>query len=507
MPFVARTRAAIRDSLLADWSARYTANSRALDVSVGSDAYMEAEAIAVELELFEAQGSALDREILPDQATYTLPRHGFVEGITQIPAVAAVLPITITGTALGSVTFTGRTVVSSSGIVYAVSANADGTGSSITLDGGGLGSAYATAQTKGATGNLPSGAILTWASAPTNASPTVTTSAVPQTTGADTESQAEYAARIIAHRQERPAGGNRADWQAWVTAPLAAGSDACVYPLLHPTYGTGTPGAVTVVALGPPQGTSTTNTRIVGGGSLTTIAGYIEGTNDVLGELTPLTGVQLRPVTMASGDYSIEAATPDSQDVELQCVFGSAYAPPWTYNAGYVAVAGSTQLIILIATDLTGIFVAGTKLLANLGTSNARGGYTIATVASSTYSAPNTHVTVTVGDLSVAPVTGSIIIPAPPNWAQMQAAVFDYFDALGPGDTSPACRWPSEEVRLRSKVYKSALAASVVQSIDNNGRVVCGVQGVLSASTVTPGSDVTPAAKHIVTLGVLSVHV
>ena len=79
-------------------------------------------------------------------------------------------------------------------------------------------------------------------------------------------------------------------------------------------------------------------------------------------------------------------------------------------------------------------------------------------------------------------------------WNDFRTAVLAYFDALGPGDTSPASRWPTEDQQGRATVYRTALAAAAI-----------GVGGVLSATTTTPASDVPPAAKRVITLGTFTV--
>ena len=72
--------------------------------------------------------------------------------------------------------------------------------------------------------------------------------------------------------------------------------------------------------------------------------------------------------------------------------------------------------------------------------------------------------------------------------------MFEYFDSLGPGDTSPPRRFPSEDNGNRSTVYRSALVAAAMST-----------PGVLSASVTTPGTDVAAAQKQVVTLGTLLV--
>ncbi len=499
MAFDARTRDEIRDSYLTDLAARYAERGKTVDVSRFSHEWMRAEALATIVSLFEYQASKLDKEILPDQASYTLNRHGEVEGMPRDAAVSAVLEVAVTGTPSATLTLTGTTMTATDGVTeYTISENADGTGTSVALDGSGNGTVYATAVEAGEDSNLPDGSILAWSSPPTGANPTgeVTDTTVD---GADEESDADYAARIIARRQERPASGNRADWKDWVEAVTGV-TTAVVYPLLHPTYGTDTLGAVTVLALGPVQGDSADNTRIVSGALLTTIAGYIEGDNDVDGDAVT-DGTQLRPVTIKADAYTIEAATEEVEDVELTIVLASAYAAPWTYNAAYLVLASPapTTTSFALAGDLTAVLQPGASVLSilvNVGTGDYRGGYYQVTPTSVSYNLIANKTTVSVPALPAAPPSGFAILPGLSNWSSIRTAVLDYFDSLGPGDTSPACRWPSEETTLRATLYRSALAGDVTD-----------VAGVLSCTVTDPAANVTPAEKAIVTLGVLSAHV
>ena len=105
------------------------------------------------------------------------------------------------------------------------------------------------------------------------------------------------------------------------------------------------------------------------------------------------------------------------------------------------------------------------------------------------------------------------LYPCPPNWETIRASVFAHFDALGPGDTTPASRWPSEATEARATLYRTGLAAEVITGIPVVTTVTTAAttttgtpaSGVLSCTVTTPVADVTPAAKTVVTLGTLIV--
>lgn len=488
MAFSPRARATIRDSLLADWAARYLAAGKALLTIPGSDAYMFADALAVELEALEAQASQLTLEILPDKASEEfVERHANVQGVARTAAIKAVLVARVTGTPSTFINFGTSVLTSTAGLRYAPNS----TGS--TTNGSGYVDVAFTCTTAGAAGNLPAGTTLTWSSTPGGAGATAVVQSA-SVTGADQESVSAWAARIIARLQERPASGNRSDVRDWIEATDAA-LEAYVYPLLHDTLGVNTPGSWSAVALGPAQGDSVTDTRVIGGtpgAVLAAIEGYVEGTYDKGGAATS-SGTQLRAVTLPPDNYRVRAASVASQDVDATLVVAASQAFPW---AGTMTVHGSSTSSSLVVTgDHTA--KAGSQALVFVGTSLIRGGYQVITLPSGSFAAGNTTFAV-----AMLGTPSAAVYPAPPNWSQLRLAAFAYFDNLGPGDTSPASRWPAEETKGRATLYRAALQSALI----NGYGASYPVTGVLSASVGTPVADVTPAAKTLVTLGTFLVH-
>lgn len=533
MAFAPRTRATIRGSILADWAARYQALTPAqvLLTVPGSDAYMWADALAVELELFENQALAQTRAVLPDQAdTASLDRHGGVDGVAREAATAATLQVEIHGTPAAVVTF-GASVLTYNGVSYGAFQAPLGTfPASVVIDGGGNATVYCTATTTGVATTLAPGTVLQWSSTPAGATATADVVAI-QAAGQETESDGAYAARIILRRQSRPASGNRSDWQAWVEA-YSGVDQAYVYPLLQPPAaypGAGTVGVlgcVTVLAFGPiatgddglQTGDAVPNTRILGtaGSSLaSTVGAYIEGTLTAEGDATSA-GTQLRPVTMSTGDYSVEVPSTTTQNVELQCTWSTATTPPWAYNAAYTVAASVDGSSFSITGNVEAVLKpAGTPLpilvkILNAAATVVRGDYHLVTPTTVVFNGGSGNTDLTLGEAfpgGAEAVVASVVLPAPTNWQAIRLATFAYFDTLGPGDTSPASRWPSDDERGRATLYKSALTGSVVQRLDPNGALLSGVRGVLSATSVAPAADTTPAAKTLLVLGTLAAHV
>jgi hypothetical protein len=263
-------------------------------------------------------------------------------------------------------------------------------------------------------------------------------------------------------------------------------------PVAFPGAGTpSTPGTLTVVATGPAQGDDVTNTRIVptddasartAGAELTRIQEFIEGTRLPDGtDVSANPNDALRPVPVAVGNYCVQAIATVSQPVLLTVVVSAANDVQWS---GTMTVVSATSTTLVVSGDQTA--QSNKRALVALGEANRRGSYKLFTLGTGVYSSPNT--TFAMADDDIATATGTVY-PGVANFEAIRAAVLAYFDTLGPGDTSPASRWPSEDDGARASVYRTALAAAAI-----------GAEGVLSCTTATPSSDVTPAAKTVVTL-------
>lgn len=497
MAFVGRTRDEIRDEMLTQWASLYTAQGRSLLTVQGSYAYLLASALAVQLEALESQAEQVARDILPDQAeTDALNRFGYVYGIARLAGTRATATVTVTGPSTGNITIpAGTQMVYSDGTVY------DVTSSSVTLIGGTpTGTINVRAAVAGAAGSRAVADVLTFVSAPSGLNTTGTVATVSD--GSDAEGDAHYADRIISRMRERPASGNRADWLAWVldyTGTTIEG--AYVYPLLSPPAaypGAGTPdtlGCVTVVAVGPAQGDSTTNTRVVpyddavrtAGAQLVNVTEYLLGQRAADGTDLPLDdGDRLPPVTMSPDNFSIEAISETSAaDVLMVCVMPRTAPFEWT---GSYAVHGSSTTTSLVVTG-NASSLAGKRALVLVGTAYARGGYVQIVLPTGTYNGGTGRTTFALTDALAATPSGNVY-PGTTLWDQIRTNVFAYFDALAPGDTSPASRWPPEASAV---MYRSALAAAVVNA------------GALSASVSLPVADQTPSVKQVVVLGQLLV--
>ena len=508
MAFTPRTRAQIAAEFLAYWSANYAAATppRVLLTASGSDADLEAQVVGVELEGLEAVAAQVALDILPDQASPdSLERFSYVYNVPRRTGAASQLVIEVTGAA-ATTTYpipSGTQVAASSGVLF------DVIDTSVTTDAFLAAPMLVRAANPGTSGNLADGDTVTFTVAPSGLSPTGTVAST-TSEGTDAEDNASLAQRVIEKMQERPASGNRADWREWVRSytgtPIV---EAYVYPLLQPPAtppGAGTesiPGCVTVVAVGPAQGSNATNTRLVPsvnvrtpGGPLLEVIDYLNGTRDASGAAT-LTGNRLPPVTMVYGDWTVEAFNTQTQNIVVAITPTASNAFPFASNPALDASSDATHVIVSGNYGAGGIEnLSGLSALVYVDidplANGVRGGYVRVTLGTGTYDGGTLLTTFPVTGLPRSPITPSFLWAAPPCWAAFQATVFDYFDGLGPGDTTTPARWPTQDVSGRATVYRSALAGRVTE-----------VAGVLSASVTTPAVNVTPAQKTVVTLGTL----
>lgn len=500
MSIEVRTIAAVRDTLLGYWSAEYAANGETLLTSQGSDAYLLAGMIAVVQNACDVQAAQVAKDIFPDTASdEAISRYGYVYGVAQRPGVAARLTVDVTGTPSTVVTIPAGSQLSwTDGTLYGV------TSTSVTLDVAGDGTINVTCTTVGVAGSRTVAEVLTWQSAPAGLDPTGTVASV-TTSGEEAEGYQAWAQRIIGRLRERPASGNRADWKAWVEAYTALDiTDVYVYPLLEPPAaypGTGTVGVlgcVTVVAVGPAQGDSPTNTRILNGGTppggleLTEVKEYINGTRTATGEPTAV-GTQLKPVTMSLGDISIEAISTTDVNVTVALTVTDACAFPFTSTPVIDGTSTTTSVVVVGNYGSGGIEDLSNRLAqVKLSVTVYRGAYYAVTLGTGTFAAGNT--TFPVSTMPGAPLAASTLYPAPACISDVRSAVLNYFDALGPGDTTPPWRWPTEDSQGRATLYRSALVGDITD-----------VSGVLSASLTLPAADVPSIQKTVTTLALFLV--
>ena len=499
MAFTARTRSQIRDQLLGYWSAEYSVRGEPLLTSEGSDAYLLASQIGVIEEALDAQAVQVSRDILPDQAsTAALERFGVVYGIPRPVGTYAQLAAQVEGFA----PFTFYVIPALTQVSAVDGTLYDVTTASVTTDVNKHATIALTAVAIGVGGNRSVGAVLTFQTAPAGLNATMTVLSCVPAVGPATDEV--YRAVLLGRLRDRPASGNRSDWRSWTTGYLGTSiAAAYVYPLLKPpavppgTGTTGTLGCVTVVAVGPAQGDSVVNLRVVPdddlsnrtpAGPLPHIIDYINGDRTIAGVPTA-DGYQLRPVTIGpdGDDWTVQSIGVDFTTVDLTLVMDGAFAFPWAGTMTTVAGCTNTSLVV------NGNHTAkeGLAALVMASPQSTRGWRQSVILGPSTFAAGNTTFDQTADPIGTLTIPDAVY-PAPPNWNLIRLAVFAFFDALVPGDTIPTSRWPAGPTGV---VYQSALSAAVLA-----------VPGVLSCTVNTPAAPLTPQPKHIYNVGFLLVH-
>ncbi len=198
---------------------------------------------------------------------------------------------------------------------------------------------------------------------------------------------------------------------------------------------------------------------------------------------------------MLAANAAVEAISETAQNVVLSCAMTEANAFPWT---GALTIVSSTATSLTVSGDHTA--KEGLRALVLPAAPTVRGTTIAITLGPATFGGVNTVFDQTAPGSECGSPTG-LVYPCPPNWETIRADVFAHFDALGPGDTTPASRWPEESVEARATLYRTGLAADVI----NGAQDPAVATGVLSCTVTTPAADVTPTAKTVVTLGTLIV--
>lgn len=294
------------------------------------------------------------------------------------------------------------------------------------------------------------------------------------------ETPHEFAERILATRRLRLGAGTAPEWVAWAKQ-VSGVVDAYWYSLVAPgTTGPGVLGTGIILGMGPAQGQSVADTRVLTG-ALAAMSGYIDGTAD---------GIQRRPVSTPLGaafNVGVETCGVNVIDVAFSVTNLPSFEFPWAPYAG-LAIVASTLTTVTVAGDHHTL--AGLPMLLFVGTANARGGYVKVVATTAVFGGVNTVISFAA---QAAAPTGTIY-PAPANWQLLRDAIFAMFDAMGPGDTAPPSRFPPPD-----------LGGDPTLRITHLIKTVMGVKGVLGTTIIAPGGNTTPAQKRILELGTLTI--
>ena len=521
-----RSRDEIRESILDRLRAAYA--PRRIVTTPKSFFWALAESLALEQEGADATAAAAPLEAFPESASDEgVVRHQVWSGLTRQPATRAVLRARVVGTPDATVEIAdGDELASVEGLLFLAEP------ASLVLDGSGYGFISVVARDVGAAANLAAGAVLTWTSAPAGLTATATVMAAPGDTsslllaGAELESIESLRERVALWRKEKAQAGNRSDWVGWATSVSGVGS-AYIYPRARRvsdgvggyTWSYAVHGSLVLMPLAPAPGADTYVQNADGTMGLglspdfsrlpsellrVYVGDYIDGTRDAAGAPVPeALQEQLRPATLAPGNYEIGAPTQTVMAVTLRITTDPAVAPwSWGFGAGEtlhreITAATTTTLTL---TDTTGI-TTGSRLAVFLGTSVVRGGWWVARVASP----PVAGVVTLTAPLPLAPTAGAQKVrPDCGLWAEVRKRILAHADSLGTGDTqvpvSPyypdrdvvqimSARYPRPNDAGRDKVYASDLIA-LIESIP--GVIGTALEDFTSPVSPTTGALIVP---------------
>jgi uncharacterized phage protein gp47/JayE len=482
--FVVQRASQLRDTILDLQSAAYAEFGEVLDTSDESDAFRQASAFALCLEVVHARLLVTEAAIFPDTAlTEDLVHHAGNFGLERKPATAARLVCRASNGGAGVATYplAGETLNHSNGTKY-LPVDASGAPlASLTTDVLGGVQFFVDAQSVGTSTNLSPGYDLVWSAAPAGLLATGEVLAVARS-GADAESDVDLAARLLAYLRSRPAAGNTADWQSWALE-VAGIKQAFVYPATNPAVPTTnhTPGAVTLVVLTD----RAVSNGIASSGDVANVGAYIEGTQDANGNA--LAGDersrQKRFCSLDGNDVVIIAAGPTPQDVEMNVTVKGEPIGAWGPLAVAAAPASTTTIVQVPST--AGI-TAGHWIAVENGA--VLGGWETRKIVSFTA----TSITVAPA-LLAAPAPFAAVRRAWSGWEAARNAVLDVFRGLGPGDFSAdmggPTRFPETTEVGPDKLYVSSLAAAVIGFVRGSGTST-GVSGVVDAAVVVPSASV-----------------
>lgn len=289
--FVVRDSATIRDGILrvirSGLISRGVTNPNVLP---GSDWYVEAQAIANQLAVIEANAVIKADELMPDTSTGDgLSRICAVFGITKQAAAGSTGSVTITASAAVSIN-SGDKLVDGQGLSY--QATVTGTynsGDSVPIE----------SVSTGKETNLDAGSVLRWVATPAFCDEKVTVTAGGLVNGADAEDDEALRARLFALLQSPPLSGNAEHVAEWAEASTGSVQKAFVYPAIQ--------GPSTVHAAVTAAPTSTNKSRQVAAATVTGIVSpYVQG------QLPEHAYAVVTTVTDVNADVAIALALPEA---------------------------------------------------------------------------------------------------------------------------------------------------------------------------------------------------
>jgi hypothetical protein len=201
-------------------------------------------------------------------------------------------------------------------------------------------------------------------------------------------------------------------------------------------------------------------------------------------------------------DWTVAWPNITALNVELTIEPEYTNEPAWT---GSLAIVSATTTTVVVSGDHTDKI--DTDVILRLPSARyARGRWVKATLAQASYDGGTGNTTFTL-DAALDDVPTGTMYPALGNWTELRDAVFDLFDALGPGDVpgtdtvalrmssiTRRRRYPPESWKGRADVTLPSLRSAVI-----------GAGGVLDVTVVTPAADQVAGPFDLFALGQLKI--
>jgi len=532
MPFTAESAATIRDRALQNWRARYLARGEDLDITEGSDAYNELDALSLEFEgLGLGAQEAAHRVLLRYAAGQDLDDFAEDDGTARQPATTARRVIRVTGPANATTPTADATLATPGGLRFRpIDADTGATLTSIATDGDGVVDVVFECATAGVTGNLVTDTVLTWSSAPTGFNATaVTVTGAAARDAENAEGDDALRTRLLERRRERPGSGNRADWREKAREVAGVGDvfvHCCAWPpdtTAAPPRATITPnklGCTTLLPVTPPPaadsyvqnadgtlgaGLDPSYSRRPSADLCTNIGRYLDGTHDANGvAVAEALQKQWYPGVIDRTNWNAVRAKPIPVGVTIE-VMVEAGTSAWAFD-GTRTVSSATSASQMVLSSVVNVAM-NTLLAFHFADVDAdglptviRGGWALGKVATVN---PSTHEITLVTPLPAAPSVGALVradavIQGASAWDAIRRVVFQYFDTLGPGaptglarsERFPPLFWGAPGSAIPSKILVAALT----------------VPGVTDAAVPVPSATPFVAMGELAVPGVFAVH-
>lgn len=527
MAFNADSAATIRDRALQNWRARYLARGEDLDITEGSDAYNEIDALSLEFEgLNLGAQEAAHRVLLRYARGQDLDDFAEDDGTARLSATKTRRTVTIVGPVTTSAPISGATLAHTNGLRFVPIDSATGSALADTPTTDGSGNATMTVEctTAGSAANeLPDGSVLTWSSAPTGFQATAVLGSV-TVAGENAETDDALRARLLDRRRERPGSGNRADWRSWGQAVAGVG-DCFVHCCARPPDAGASPprttitanklGCTTILPVNPPPasdsyvqnaggtlgaGLAPSYSRRPNADLCTNVGRHIDGTHDANGvAVAESARKQLYPGTIDRANWDAARVAPVPVGITVE-VMVEAGASAWAFD-GTRTVTSATSASQMILSSVVNVAL-NTLLAFHFADVDSdglptviRGGWALGRVATVN---PGTHEITLASPLPATPSAGAIVRADPGVWDAIRRAVFAYFDTLGPGaptglgrsERFPPVSWGAQASAVPARILVAALSVS----------------GVTDAAVVVPSATPPVFLGEIAVPGVFAVH-